>query len=225
MARRRRRGDATTRSRPSATSSMCRRARRRTCSASSISPSATLAGFETYARQVAALFPDAPEILENVLEGLFDIAKADGQVDAAEAGLSRQGRAPLRPQQRALRARQGRGAGRRRVRALHHAGHRSAGDRRADPRGLAAPGARPPSRPADGAGPARGGDRDRQPQARADQRRLRPAARASAVWSPPDRDASSTVPSPNHAPRPDGTSSTCWCCTTPNCRCRSRSTS
>jgi DnaJ like chaperone protein len=43
------------------------------------------AGFETYARQVAALFPDAPEILENVLEGLFDIAKADGKVGADEA--------------------------------------------------------------------------------------------------------------------------------------------
>jgi len=43
------------------------------------------AGFESYARQVAALFPDAPEILENVLEGLFDIAKADGKVAAAEA--------------------------------------------------------------------------------------------------------------------------------------------
>lgn len=43
------------------------------------------AGFEPYARQVAALFPDAPEILENVLEGLFDIAKADGKVGAEEA--------------------------------------------------------------------------------------------------------------------------------------------
>jgi DnaJ like chaperone protein len=43
------------------------------------------AGFETYARQVAALFPDAPEILESVLEGLFDIAKADGRIGAAEA--------------------------------------------------------------------------------------------------------------------------------------------
>ena len=38
-----------------------------------------LAGFEIYARQLAALFPDAPEILENVIEGLFDIAKADGR--------------------------------------------------------------------------------------------------------------------------------------------------
>src|SRR6185437_14911342 len=43
------------------------------------------AGFEPYARQVAALFPDAPEILENVLEGLFDIARADGDVTAEEA--------------------------------------------------------------------------------------------------------------------------------------------
>jgi DnaJ like chaperone protein len=42
-------------------------------------------GFEPYARQVAALFPDAPEILENVLEGLFDIAKADGRVGPEEA--------------------------------------------------------------------------------------------------------------------------------------------
>src|SRR5262249_13014178 len=44
-----------------------------------------VAGFETYARQLAALFPDAPEILENVLEGLFDIAKADGPIDVREA--------------------------------------------------------------------------------------------------------------------------------------------
>ncbi len=43
------------------------------------------AGFETYARQVAALFPDAPEILEGVLEGLFEIARADGPVDVKEA--------------------------------------------------------------------------------------------------------------------------------------------
>ncbi|WP_439611977.1 TerB family tellurite resistance protein [Reyranella sp.] len=42
-------------------------------------------GFETYARQVAALFPDAPEILENVIEGLFSIAQADGRIGAPEA--------------------------------------------------------------------------------------------------------------------------------------------
>ena len=44
-----------------------------------------VSGFETYAQQLAALFPDAPEILENVLEGLFGIAKADGPIDSAEA--------------------------------------------------------------------------------------------------------------------------------------------
>ncbi|MFO1081196.1 MAG: TerB family tellurite resistance protein [Reyranellaceae bacterium] len=44
-----------------------------------------VAGYETYARQIAALFPDAPEILENVLEGLFEIARSDGKVDAPEA--------------------------------------------------------------------------------------------------------------------------------------------
>jgi DnaJ like chaperone protein len=44
-----------------------------------------VSGFEVYARQLAALFPDAPEILENVLEGLFDIARADGTIDAPEA--------------------------------------------------------------------------------------------------------------------------------------------
>jgi DnaJ like chaperone protein len=42
-------------------------------------------GFKTYARQVAVLFPDAPEILENVVEGLFSIAQADGEIDVAEA--------------------------------------------------------------------------------------------------------------------------------------------
>ncbi|MDP1840230.1 MAG: TerB family tellurite resistance protein, partial [Reyranella sp.] len=41
------------------------------------------AGFETYARQVANLFPDAPEILEGVIEGLFSIARADGSIDVA----------------------------------------------------------------------------------------------------------------------------------------------
>jgi DnaJ like chaperone protein len=44
-----------------------------------------VSGFETYARRLAALFPDAPEILENVLEGLFEIAQADGRIDAPEA--------------------------------------------------------------------------------------------------------------------------------------------
>lgn len=41
-------------------------------------------GFEPYARQVAGLFPDNPEILEKVLEGLFHIAQADGAVRPEE---------------------------------------------------------------------------------------------------------------------------------------------
>ena len=135
-----------------------------------------VAGFETYARQLAALFPDAPEILENVLEGLFGIAKADGPVDVAEAAYLAE------------------------VSSLF--GLSSARFERAKAAALGVVECEPctilgidplatdeqireawlrqvkaqPSRPADGAGPARGGHRHGQPQARADQRRLRPAA-------------------------------------------------
>jgi DnaJ like chaperone protein len=41
-------------------------------------------GFEPYARQVAGLFPDSPEILDKLLEGLYTIAQADGVVHPAE---------------------------------------------------------------------------------------------------------------------------------------------
>ena len=41
-------------------------------------------GFEPYAQQIAALFADDPAVLEELLGGLFHIAKADGAVDAAE---------------------------------------------------------------------------------------------------------------------------------------------
>jgi DnaJ like chaperone protein len=41
-------------------------------------------GFETYARQVADLFPDDPHVLEQVLVGLCLIAGADGSASAAE---------------------------------------------------------------------------------------------------------------------------------------------
>ncbi|MEO8557498.1 MAG: TerB family tellurite resistance protein [Rhodospirillales bacterium] len=41
-------------------------------------------GFEPYARQVAGLFPDNPEILEKLIEGLYTIAQADGVVHPAE---------------------------------------------------------------------------------------------------------------------------------------------
>jgi len=42
------------------------------------------AGFESYARQVATLFKDNCVVLEDLLEALFYIAKADGQVDPSE---------------------------------------------------------------------------------------------------------------------------------------------
>ena len=43
-----------------------------------------VAGFEAYAGQVAGLFPDDPVILEDVLDGLFHIAKADGVIHELE---------------------------------------------------------------------------------------------------------------------------------------------
>mgnify|MGYP001214778898 CR=1 FL=1 len=43
-----------------------------------------VAGFETYARQVAALYPDEPEMLEDILDGLFQVAGADGAMHEAE---------------------------------------------------------------------------------------------------------------------------------------------
>ena len=43
-----------------------------------------VAGFEVYAKQVAELFSDQPEVLENVLDSLFHIAKADNVVHESE---------------------------------------------------------------------------------------------------------------------------------------------
>jgi DnaJ like chaperone protein len=43
-----------------------------------------IAGYESYAKQVAALFEPASDMLENVLDGLFHIAKADGAVHENE---------------------------------------------------------------------------------------------------------------------------------------------
>jgi DnaJ like chaperone protein len=45
---------------------------------------ATTDGFEAYARQIGDLFKDEPKLLEDVLDGLFHIAKADGAVHEAE---------------------------------------------------------------------------------------------------------------------------------------------
>lgn len=41
-------------------------------------------GFEAYARQLAGLFAAQPDILEDVIDGLFHIAKADGAVHERE---------------------------------------------------------------------------------------------------------------------------------------------
>jgi len=44
-----------------------------------------MAGFEHYAGQIASLFRDNPAVLEDVLDGLFEIAKADGVLHPCEA--------------------------------------------------------------------------------------------------------------------------------------------
>jgi DnaJ like chaperone protein len=44
----------------------------------------TTDGFEAYARQIGDAFKDEPALLEDVLDGLFHIAKADGAVHEAE---------------------------------------------------------------------------------------------------------------------------------------------
>jgi DnaJ like chaperone protein len=43
-----------------------------------------VAGYDAYARQMARLFKGKPEMLEDVLDGLFYIAKADGNLHAQE---------------------------------------------------------------------------------------------------------------------------------------------
>jgi DnaJ like chaperone protein len=43
-----------------------------------------VAGFDAYARQLARLFAGRPEVLEDVVDSLFHIAKADGAIAEAE---------------------------------------------------------------------------------------------------------------------------------------------
>ncbi len=47
-------------------------------------------GFESYARQVGRLFAAEPTVLEHLLDGLFHIALADGQICAAEDAYLRE---------------------------------------------------------------------------------------------------------------------------------------
>jgi DnaJ like chaperone protein len=46
-----------------------------------------VAGYESYAQQIARLYVGNPAILEDVLDGLFEIAKADGVLHPAEAAF------------------------------------------------------------------------------------------------------------------------------------------
>lgn len=51
-----------------------------------------IAGFESYAARMASLFgedPDRDQVLEDILDGLFHIAKADGLVHEREVGFLR----------------------------------------------------------------------------------------------------------------------------------------
>lgn len=50
----------------------------------------TTSGFEAYAQQIAGAFHDEPALLEDVLDGLFHIAKADGAVHEKEAQYLRE---------------------------------------------------------------------------------------------------------------------------------------
>lgn len=50
---------------------------------------ATTDGFDAYARQLATAFADAPMLLDDVVEGLILIAKADGAVHEAEIAYLR----------------------------------------------------------------------------------------------------------------------------------------
>ncbi len=46
-------------------------------------------GFEPYARQIAALFSNDPVLLEELLVGLFEVARADGELNPAEVDFLR----------------------------------------------------------------------------------------------------------------------------------------
>lgn len=48
-----------------------------------------VAGFETYASRIARMFEDEPAVLEDVLEGLFEIAMADGRYHEGEEAFLR----------------------------------------------------------------------------------------------------------------------------------------
>ena len=139
----------------------------------------TAEGFEPHARQLAAIFAYEPGILEELLDQLFVLAAADGELDGAEiAWLARLAAlfglgGPLRGRPGALRrGAGGPGAAGGRRRPLPRARPGAAGRRCRGQGGLAAAGARPPSRQAGGAGRVGGADPGGQWPACGDQRRL-----------------------------------------------------
>jgi DnaJ like chaperone protein len=48
-----------------------------------------IAGYDVYARRIAEMFEDQPQVLEDILEGLFNIAMADGRYHENEEGFLR----------------------------------------------------------------------------------------------------------------------------------------
>jgi DnaJ like chaperone protein len=48
-----------------------------------------IAGFDVYAARIARMFRDQPQVLEDILEGLFQIALADGRYHEGEEGFLR----------------------------------------------------------------------------------------------------------------------------------------
>ena len=136
-------------------------------------------GFEPYARQIAGLFKDNPAVLEDLLDGLFHIAKADNVVHPKEIGLPAPGRRHLRFRRRRLRAYPREPSRTRRGRSLRRSRRRARGFGRGAEKSLSPAHPRESPRWADRPGPAAGVYRRRQRQAGGDQRRLRPRKRAT----------------------------------------------
>ena len=95
----------------------CRRARRAMSPACSISPSATSPASRATRRAIASLYGDEPQGLEDVLDGLFSIARADGAVHEAELRYL-EGRSPKSSASRAPLSRDRSPSCRRRRRAI-----------------------------------------------------------------------------------------------------------
>ena len=66
-----------------------------------------VAGYEAYAEQLAAMFKGNRKLLEDVLEGLFHISKADDALHPREEKFLARGRQALRHQRHRVRLYQG----------------------------------------------------------------------------------------------------------------------